>query len=78
MMPAMAVGAMLALIAFGPMSKRAAGLTEVREMDRSQVRGYDHGWINLGMRGIKSVRLSAALPTEDNVTIPAPHAGPST
>lgn len=29
------------------------GLCHIEQMDRSQVRGYDHGWINLGMRGIK-------------------------
>lgn len=28
-------------------------LIDVRELDRSEVRGYDHGWINLGMRGRK-------------------------
>jgi len=30
-----------------------AGLTDVREMDRAEVRGHDHGWINLGMCGTK-------------------------
>jgi SAM-dependent methyltransferase len=30
-----------------------AGLEDVTEMDRSEVRGYDHGWINLGMKGRK-------------------------
>jgi len=30
-----------------------AGLFNVREMDRSEVRGYDHGWINLGVMGTK-------------------------
>jgi hypothetical protein len=30
-----------------------AGLTEIREMDRREVRGDDHGWINLGLRGTK-------------------------
>ena len=30
-----------------------AGLVDVRELDRSEVRGYDHGWINLGIRGRK-------------------------
>lgn len=30
-----------------------AGLVNVREMDRSEVRGYDHGWINLGVAGEK-------------------------
>jgi len=29
------------------------GLVDVRLLDRSEVRGYDHGWINLGMRGRK-------------------------
>src|SRR5207247_8339618 len=31
-----------------------AGLMEVRQMTRSEVRGADHGWINLGFRGIKA------------------------
>ncbi len=31
----------------------ATGLEDVREMDRSEVRTYDHGWINLGMTGVK-------------------------
>lgn len=30
-----------------------AGLEEVRVMDRSEVRGHDHGWINLGVTGKK-------------------------
>lgn len=30
-----------------------AGFTCVREMDRSEVRGADHGWINLGVCGSK-------------------------
>lgn len=30
-----------------------AGLKDVRLMDRSEVRGYDHGWINLGVKGTK-------------------------
>jgi len=30
-----------------------SGLINVREMDRSEVRGYDHKWINLGMTGTK-------------------------
>ena len=29
------------------------GLKDIREMDRSEVRGYDHGWINLGVKGTK-------------------------
>jgi SAM-dependent methyltransferase len=29
------------------------GLVDVHEMDRADVRGYDHGWINLGFRGTK-------------------------
>lgn len=29
------------------------GLVEIHEMDSSDVRGYDHGWINLGFRGTK-------------------------
>lgn len=32
---------------------RRAGLHSVREMNRSEVRGYDHAWINLGMCGTK-------------------------
>lgn len=30
-----------------------AGFGESGEMDRSQVRGYDHGWINMGIYGVK-------------------------
>lgn len=30
-----------------------AGLEQVRVMDRSEVRGHDHGWINLGVCGQK-------------------------
>lgn len=30
-----------------------AGLQRVTEMTRAEVRGHDHGWINLGMRGFK-------------------------
>jgi SAM-dependent methyltransferase len=30
-----------------------AGLTALRRMDRSEVRGHDHGWINLGISGTK-------------------------
>jgi len=30
-----------------------AGLRDIRLMDRSEVRGYDHGWINLGVKGTK-------------------------
>ncbi len=30
-----------------------AGLVDVCRMDRSEVRGSDHGWINLGVRGTK-------------------------
>lgn len=29
------------------------GLVEIRELEASEVRGYDHGWISLGMRGKK-------------------------
>ncbi|WP_072391602.1 class I SAM-dependent methyltransferase [Hyphomicrobium sp. CS1GBMeth3] len=32
---------------------RGAGLVEIREMDRSEVLGHDHGWINLGVCGTK-------------------------
>jgi ubiquinone/menaquinone biosynthesis C-methylase UbiE len=32
---------------------RDAGLIEVERLDRSQVRADDHGWINLGFRGVK-------------------------
>jgi len=31
-----------------------AGLREVRRMNQSEIRGDDHGWINLGMTGIKT------------------------
>ncbi len=30
------------------------GLYKFEKLDRSQIRGYDHGWINLGVRGEKS------------------------
>lgn len=30
-----------------------SGLTDIRPMDHSEIRGYDHGWINLGMKGRK-------------------------
>lgn len=30
------------------------GLEDVKEMSRAEVRGYDHGWINLGFRGVKA------------------------
>lgn len=30
-----------------------AGFVDVAEMDRSQVRGADHGWVNLGVTGRK-------------------------
>lgn len=30
------------------------GFRELTVMDRSEVRGHDHGWINLGVRGTKS------------------------
>lgn len=36
-----------------------AGLTEVAQMTRAQVRGADHGWINLGMRGVKPAEGTA-------------------
>ena len=29
------------------------GLVDVEELNHAEVRGYDHGWINLGMRGYK-------------------------
>lgn len=32
---------------------KKAGLKDIRLMDRSEVRGYDHGWINLGVKGTK-------------------------
>lgn len=31
-----------------------ARFRDVRLMDRSEVRGADHGWINLGVRGVKT------------------------
>jgi SAM-dependent methyltransferase len=30
-----------------------AGLNDIEQLDRRCVRGHDHGWINLGMRGVK-------------------------
>jgi SAM-dependent methyltransferase len=30
-----------------------AGVTDIRRMNRDEVRGYDHGWINLGISGRK-------------------------
>lgn len=30
-----------------------AGVTSIRRLDRKEVRGHDHGWINLGMTGVK-------------------------
>lgn len=32
---------------------KKAGLESIREMDKSEVRGYDHGWINMGVCGVK-------------------------
>lgn len=32
---------------------KRAGCSRVEPLDRSQVRGHDHGWINLGLCGIK-------------------------
>ena len=32
---------------------QAIGLTEIRQLDHSEVRGQDHGWINLGVTGRK-------------------------
>lgn len=29
------------------------GLTDIEQLDSKDVRGFDHGWINLGMRGVK-------------------------
>ncbi len=29
------------------------GLKDIRGLNREEVRGYDHGWINLGMTGVK-------------------------
>lgn len=37
-----------------------AGLTDVREMDRAEVRGCNHGWINLGVCGRKPGTDSAS------------------
>jgi len=31
----------------------AAGLRDIEQLDAKAVRGYDHGWINLGMRGTR-------------------------
>jgi ubiquinone/menaquinone biosynthesis C-methylase UbiE len=32
---------------------KRAGCSRVERLDRSQVRGHDHGWINLGICGVK-------------------------
>ena len=32
---------------------REAGFSETRRMSADEVRGYDHGWINMGVAGIK-------------------------
>lgn len=32
---------------------KEAGLVNVRDMKSSEVRGYDHGWINMGVCGVK-------------------------
>lgn len=37
-----------------------AGLADVRQMTRAEVRGADHGWINLGFHGVKPVHSNAA------------------
>lgn len=29
------------------------GLTDIRELTHAEVRGYDHGWINYGVRGMR-------------------------
>jgi len=43
-----------------------AGLTDVRRLQSSDVRGHDHGWINLGMAGDKP---SAVKTTGSGVTV---------
>jgi hypothetical protein len=30
-----------------------AGFRDIKQMNRTEVRGHDHGWINLGMKGTK-------------------------
>lgn len=32
---------------------KESGFVEIEQLDRTSVRGYDHGWINLGVRGRK-------------------------
>ena len=32
---------------------KKSGLSEIKRMDPSECRGYDHGWINMGIKGIK-------------------------
>lgn len=32
---------------------KRSGMTDIREIDHSEIRGCDHGWINLGIRGKK-------------------------
>lgn len=38
---------------FLKLAMERAGLTRVRELGREDVRGDDHGWINLGVEGVK-------------------------
>lgn len=33
---------------------KKVGLKDIRKLSNTEVRGYDHGWINLGMIGIKA------------------------
>jgi SAM-dependent methyltransferase len=43
---------------------REAGLVDIRTMRPDEVRGYDHGWINLGVQGRKP---AAEAPRADSV-----------
>lgn len=47
-----------------------AGLSEVRQMRRSEVRGADHGWINLGFRGVKP-SVARSLGKQDSERAPS-------
>jgi SAM-dependent methyltransferase len=38
---------------------RSAGLTDTRRLRPDEVRGYDHGWINLGVCGRKPERTAS-------------------
>ncbi|HEX7012851.1 MAG TPA: class I SAM-dependent methyltransferase [Steroidobacteraceae bacterium] len=51
----------LALFSFRHLEQllKRAGCSRVERLDRSRVRGHDHGWINLGVCGIKGGNTAA-------------------